>query len=243
MKLPSIAILDLIGLVYDGNTLKNRGLGGSESAVILISRELSKLGFPVTVLNACGEDDSTVGIYDGVTYRHINSINSSDKFDIVISSRTVVPFIPEHYYHAFDQATRYPCRIFENIRKNAKLKVLWMHDTFCNGDNILEELAVQGYIDKIFTLSDFHTAYVTNCHHGKRRNFEVMKNKMFITRNGVVNYFDTWLKLGDRYVSIRISCSTNGLLVQQQSGIYQETSKLDPGHGYWLLRMQGCRRD
>ena len=62
--------------------------------------------------------------------------------------------------------------------------------TFCNGDNILEELAVQGHIDKIFTLSDFHTSYITNCHHGRRRNFEVLKDKTFITRNGVVNYFD-----------------------------------------------------
>lgn len=242
MKLPSIAILDLIGLVYDGNTLKNRGLGGSESAVILISRELSKLGFPVTVLNACGEDDSTVGIYDGVTYRHINSINLSDKFDIVISSRTVVPFIPEHYYHAFDQATRYPCRIFENIRKNAKLKVLWMHDTFCNGDNILEELAVQGYIDKIFTLSDFHTTYVTNCHHGKRRNFEVMKNKMFITRNGVVNYFDEVdIPAKDRNLFVYNASVTKGMIplidkIWPRVKHYIPDAKLKIVGGYYKFR-------
>ena len=31
-----IAIIDLLGLTYDGNTLSKRGLGGSESAVILI---------------------------------------------------------------------------------------------------------------------------------------------------------------------------------------------------------------
>jgi glycosyltransferase involved in cell wall biosynthesis len=213
MPLPSIAILDLIGLVYDGNTLKNRGLGGSESAVILISRELSKLGFPITVFNACGEDDSKPGIYDGVNYRHIRSITPNDKFDIIISSRTVVPFIPEYYYHAFDQSTRYPCKIFETLRKNAKMKVLWMHDTFCNGDNILEELAVQGYIDKIFTLSDFHTAYVTNCHHGRRRNFEVMKNKMFITRNGVVNYFDEVdISAKDRNLFVYNASVTKGML-------------------------------
>ena len=34
-----IAICDKIGLCYDGDTLKKSGLGGSESAVILMSKE------------------------------------------------------------------------------------------------------------------------------------------------------------------------------------------------------------
>jgi hypothetical protein len=86
MKLPSIAILDLIGLVYDGSTLSKKGLGGSESAVILIAKELRKIGFPVTVFNACAEDDARPGIYDGVIYRPMNDIKSDDQFDILISS-------------------------------------------------------------------------------------------------------------------------------------------------------------
>jgi len=190
MKLPSIAILDLIGLVYDGNTLSRKGLGGSESAVILISKELARLGFPITVFNACQDEDSSPGIYDGVIYRPVESIGSNESFDIVISSRTVVPFVPDHYYSAYQGATRHPPQRFKSLRDNAKFKVLWMHDTFCNGDINLEDLAVNGHIDKIFTLSDFHLSYVTTCHHGKRRNFEVLKNKTFITRNAVVKYLE-----------------------------------------------------
>lgn len=190
MKTPSIAILDLIGLVYDGSTLSKKGLGGSESAVILMAKELANLGFPTTVFNACNYDDAVAGIYDGVTYRPVESITPTENFDIVISSRTVVPFVPNHYYEAYNQATRFPCKLFEGIRNNAKMKILWMHDTFCNGDVNVEDLAVEGYIDKIFTLSDFHTSYVTTCDHGKRRNFEVLKNKIFQTRNGMVKYFD-----------------------------------------------------
>ena len=34
----SVAIIDVLGLTYDGNTLSKRGLGGSESPVILISK-------------------------------------------------------------------------------------------------------------------------------------------------------------------------------------------------------------
>ena len=213
MKYPSIAILDLIGLVYDGDTLSKRGLGGSESAVILISKELAKLGFPITVFNACQDDDSRPGIYDGVTYRPVGSITNNDVFDIVISSRTVVPFVPNHYYEAFNRATAYPCAIFQNMRNKAKHKVLWMHDTFCNGDINLEDLAVNGHIDKIFTLSDFHTSYVSTCDHGKRRNFEVLKNKIFQTRNGIVNYFDEVdISKKDRNLFVYNASVTKGML-------------------------------
>jgi glycosyltransferase involved in cell wall biosynthesis len=215
MKLPSIAILDLIGLVYDGSTLSKKGLGGSESAVILMAKELANLGFPVTVFNACREDDARPGIYDGVEYRPIDSIGNIPNlsYDIMIASRTVVPFVPEHYYEAYKTATRHHPRMFEFMRKSAKLKVLWMHDTFCNGDNNVEDLVVNGYIDKIFTLSDFHTAYVTNCHHGRRRNFEVLKNKMFITRNGVVNYKpEVDISLKDRNLFVYNASVTKGML-------------------------------
>ncbi len=63
-----LAIIDVLGLSYDGSTLEKRGLGGSESATIRISRELVKLGINVTVYNDCESDDCNPGIYDGVNY-------------------------------------------------------------------------------------------------------------------------------------------------------------------------------
>jgi glycosyltransferase involved in cell wall biosynthesis len=242
MKLPSIAILDLIGLVYDGNTLNSRGLGGSESAVILISRELAKLGFPVTVFNACQDDDSRPGIYDGVNYKSIDGNLDSEKYDIVISSRTVVPFIPDHYFEAYKTATRHNPAKFKSLRDNAKLKIMWMHDTFANGDINLEDLAVNGYIDKIFTLSDFHTAYVTNCHHGKRRNFEVLKNKVFQTRNAVVNYIDEVdIKAKDKNLFVYNASVTKGLLplvdrIWPKIKQYIPDAKLKVVGGYYRFR-------
>ena len=188
----SVAIIDTIGLVYDGDTLKKRGLGGSESAVILMSKELVQVGFDVTVFNACEDDDSKPGVYDGVTYRPVRDVTQYTQFDVVISMRTVVPFVPEYMYEAYRHIAgfRYEPSLFEQIRKNARFKALWMHDTFCQGDINVEELVVGGYIDELFTLSDFHTSYIGNADHGKRRNFEVLKNKIFMTRNGVVPYFN-----------------------------------------------------
>lgn len=186
-----LAIIDIVGMAYDGDTLNRKGLGGSESAVILNSKELVKLGFDVTVYNGCDEEDYKPGIYDGVKYKPLSQIGD-ELFDVVISSRVVTPFIPNHYYN-YPQTTnrKVDYSRFEKIRASAKLKVFWMHDTFCWGDDVLEDLVVQGCIDEVWTLSDFHTMYVMNCSHPRMRNYEVLRNRVWTTRNGIVKYFDS----------------------------------------------------
>ena len=208
----SIAIIDIIGLTYDGDTLTKRGLGGSESAVILMSKELAKIGFSVTVFNNCIDKEAAPGVYDGVTYIDHTALDTNKDyvFDVVISSRTVGPFLPVHLHQHF--ADLRPDR-YTTIKTNAKLKAVWMHDTFCRGDHLLEDLVVHGDIDELFTLSDFHTSYVTTCDHGKRRNFEVLKNKIFMTRNGIVNYaieVDIFEK--DPYLYVYNASVTKGML-------------------------------
>ena len=188
-----LAIFDIVGMSYDGDTLKRKGMGGSESAVILISQQLQQMGFDVTVFNGCDEDDCKPGIYEGVTYRPLSSISkNTDLFDVVISSRCVTPFITEPWYH-YKQTTnrKFNFEDFKHIRNAAKLKVFWMHDTFCWGDDILEDLTTSGAIDEIWTLSDFHAMYVMTCAHPRLRNFEVLRRKMWTTRNGMVKYFDS----------------------------------------------------
>lgn len=177
-----ICIVDTLGLAFDGRTLDRRGLGGSESAIILMAKELAKLDFNVTVFNDCEADDCNQGIYDGVSYVPLEF--AEGEFDIVIGVRSVAAFVPDYL--------RNQCKNFEKFpdfnKLKAKYKVLWMHDTFCDGDHLVEECVNRGLIDKIFTLSDFHTSYISNCDHGAKRNFEVLKDKIFQTRNGVVQY-------------------------------------------------------
>ena len=162
-----LVFLDLLGLVYNGDTLKTKGLGGSESAVILLSKELAKLGFEVTVICNC----DSPGIYDGVIYLD-HSQEYTNTPDIFISSRSVLPFWSGHKY--------------TQLAFSAKKRIVWLHDTFCEGEQDLEPMLVQGFIDEVFTLSDFHTNYVLNCDHGQKRNFEVLKHKFWQTRNGAV---------------------------------------------------------
>ena len=171
-----LAIIDIIGIPYDGSTLTKQGLGGSESAVILMAQELAAIGFDVTVFNDCDVDHTSPGVYNNVRYLPLNDLTNNHYFDIVISSRTVIPFTAPNDYPRLGDGRAMPFQnmdLYNRIISKATMRVLWMHDTFCLGDNLIEELAVSNRITDIFTLSDFHLTYVANCNHGRRRNFEV----------------------------------------------------------------------
>ena len=184
-----ICFVDTLGLCYDGSTLSKRGLGGSESALIFMSKELHKLGFDVTVFNDCISDDASPGTYDGVLYRSLHDIEQyKGQFDIYIASRSVVSFAPNEMKSRFKWSESLPN--LESVAMSAKHRVLWMHDTFCDGDDLIEDFILQGRIHEIFTLTDWHTTYVTNCDHGKRRNFDILKKHIFQTRNGIQLYHD-----------------------------------------------------
>ena len=172
-----IAIIDKLGLCYDGETLSKQGLGGSESAVILMAKNLKEIGFDVTVFNNCKDGSiSKPGVYEGVRYiDNADAKSHSETYDIAIVSRTVVPFISNEKMYLD----------WPFVHK-AKKRILWLHDTFIEGDNLLEDLVVSGKIDHVFTLSDWHTSYILTCAHGKKRNYEVLKKKVFQTRNGAV---------------------------------------------------------
>lgn len=63
--------------------VKTKGLGGSEEAVVYLSRELARLGWLVEVYNNC----STPGIYEGVEYRNFWTHSSDTPADIFIAWR------------------------------------------------------------------------------------------------------------------------------------------------------------
>ena len=189
----TIAIIDIIGLPYDGTTVYRQGLGGSESAVTYMSESLAQLGFAVTVFNRCNTDGANPGVYKRVQYRPVEDLAQDHQFDIVISSRTVIPFIPDHELPNLGDSRALPfmgMNLYDRILSQASMRVLWMHDTFCLGDRAIEPLALVDRITDIFTLSDWHTSYVSTCDHGSKRMYEVLKNKIFVTRNGARSHID-----------------------------------------------------
>lgn len=103
------------------------GIGGSEEAVINISRELAKLGNKVTVWNKCGDDE---GDYNGVKYENYEYFEKPK--DVVIYWRN-----PE-----------YPVK-FGRAKKKT---VLWLHDAMPE----YSILPVKYLVDDVFVLSTYH---------------------------------------------------------------------------------------
>lgn len=98
MRRLKVAIIDVIGLVCSPETLTKQGLGGSETAYLLLAKELQALGFEVTVFNNCiGSVNASEGTFDGVQYVDISRLKQPNDYtcDIMVGSRSVLPFLPE----------------------------------------------------------------------------------------------------------------------------------------------------
>lgn len=105
-----------------------KGIGGSEEAVINISRELTKLGWKVTVYGDPQESED----FDGVAYRHHSEVNWNDNFNTLISWRQIGLF---------------------DLPIKAKKAYLWNHD-IQNPLTYTEDRVRK--IDKVFFLSKWH---------------------------------------------------------------------------------------
>jgi len=105
------------------------GIGGSEEAVIRLSKHLRDLGYKVVVY---GKPFDRAGLHDGVMWRNFWEWNPKDKFDIFVAWRA--PFI-------FDQEIK--------ARKN----YLWLHDVVEPGEFTETRL---NNLDKVIVLSEYH---------------------------------------------------------------------------------------
>lgn len=126
----SIAILCGMGPLGNwGPKALEHGVGGSEEAVIRVSKQLTDLGYHVTVFGTPGEE---AGTHDGVDWRHYWELNRDDTFDIFISWRN-----PE----------------FFDIPIKARKNYLWLHDVMEEEELIPERIA---NIDRIIFVSQYH---------------------------------------------------------------------------------------
>lgn len=134
-----------------------QGIGGSEEAIIYLSKELQKQGYKVTVY-ADPQDDT--GEYDGVKYLPWHELNLKDEFNILVVWRAV-GFVDSNF--------------------SAKQTYLWMHDVPQNPSFTEERMKK---IDKIFVLSQFHKSLLRMVKDGKL--VEVPEEKVIVTANGIL---------------------------------------------------------
>jgi glycosyltransferase involved in cell wall biosynthesis len=105
------------------------GVGGSEEAIIRLTKHLKKLGYEITVYATPTDED---GVYDGIEWRNHWEINPKDEFDIFIAWRN--PWV------------------FTNKIK-ARKTYCWLHDVMEPEEFTEQRLA---NMDKIIVLSDYH---------------------------------------------------------------------------------------
>jgi glycosyltransferase involved in cell wall biosynthesis len=80
---------------WNPDLFKTKGFGGSEEAVVNLSKQWAKLGYNVTVFNSCGLE---VMKRDGVTYKPFWHFNPRDKYDHLVLWRT--PRLIDHEINA-----------------------------------------------------------------------------------------------------------------------------------------------
>lgn len=116
---------------WDGDSVRNGGIGGSETAVIEIASRLAKEGKEVVVYNRC-DADYDGKVIDGVTYKNYWQFNRNDSFNVLwIWRRTDL----------LDHGI------------TAKKVVIDMHDT--SNDSIFTPSRL-AQIDHVFVKSEYH---------------------------------------------------------------------------------------
>ncbi len=121
------------GLPFDGATIYEKGLGGSESALFYLAREFARQGHRVQVF--C--HTQRPGPYEGVEYRSLREFPQAalaQTFDVFIVSR-----FPQVFTHPF----------------RSRLKVMWNHDTLEDPQTYRRQTF---RTDLFFTLSAYHEA-------------------------------------------------------------------------------------
>lgn len=111
------------------------GIGGSEEAIIQLSKELKKIGWQVTVYATPGD---RAGDHDGVDWRQYWEINPADEFDVLISWRN-----PGFFEAGWKARRRY----------------VWMHDVMPQEEFSTERLKD---ITKVILLSKYHRTLFPN---------------------------------------------------------------------------------
>lgn len=123
--------------IYVGNSVVGQwgpwslkdGIGGSEEAVIRLSRQLKGLGWDVTVFGTPLERD---GDYDGIHWRNYWEYQSKDRYNALVVWRS-----PE----------------FFDSTHNARKVYLWMHDVDDPAEFTTDRL---NNLDKVMLLSQYH---------------------------------------------------------------------------------------
>jgi glycosyltransferase involved in cell wall biosynthesis len=160
----------------------DKGIGGSEAAVIYAAKELAKLGYRVTVY---GDPRDDQGMHDGVNYLPWYFLNVKDTFNILLVWRAIG---------------------FLDSGVQARQMYLWAHDVPTNPD--FTEKRMEN-ITKIFALSKYHRSLFMM--QKDKELVDIPDDKFLITGNGSL-YYDVEEVKRDPHRMIYASSYDRGLV-------------------------------
>ena len=144
------------GIPFNGHTPENGPLGGSESGIVYMARELSRQGHEMTVYSNCPDP----GVYDGVDYRHYHLFFNefqSTPWDVFISFRSFDPFL---------------------VGRIAPRMLFWTGDAHDQpAIRHLGHPAIQGNVDYLLCVSEWQRRTFID-------RFDLPEAKVIATRNG-----------------------------------------------------------
>ena len=141
---------------WDEHNLKT-GIGGSETAAILLAREMSKLGYQVKIFADPNNKhmDSSGDDVEYLPWQEWNNFSKSTYIDFLVCSRTVDPL--RNLIHA-------------------QKKYVWIHDIWLNQNQNYDCCTDQ--VDAFLCLSDWHKQFVHDHH-------KIPLDKILVTANGI----------------------------------------------------------
>lgn len=120
------------------NSVAKTGIGGSELAIIEMSKRLVQNGHKVRVYNSCGKNGE--GIYDGVEYYQTEKYQDLNCDTLIVSRQAEA--------------------LHDKYNIKSKMKIIWTHDIFVLSAN--NALLLKA--DRILALSKWHRDYLISYH-------------------------------------------------------------------------------
>ena len=161
------------GLSFDGATPFEGSLGGSESAVVFMARELARRGHGVRVFCPCQRP----GEYETGSNAVIPSEARNPAVDLAVSYRDLADFPQFVEEGACDVFIC--CRHLRGLTApvQSKVNVLWNHDIVTK-EAAQYVMSLMYKVDRLLVLSEFHRQQFM-------RHLDVPEDRYLVTRNGV----------------------------------------------------------
>jgi len=136
-------VLHCGGIPFNGETIRERSLGGSESAAYYLAKNLAERGHKVTMFT----EDKEGGVFDGVNYQWMGERTQEHPMGFRY-----------HFYcvqtpHDVNIAQRHPLSFQHKFA--SKINLLWLHDIAMRR-NQPAILSTMWNVDQVMTVSEFH---------------------------------------------------------------------------------------